>query len=192
MTGADPAFLDNARQHELAEIERRRAAWLGDRPRVSAAGRTAIVIDDGLATGATAKVALRALKQQGAAKVVVAAPVGPLDTLAEMRLEADEVVCLEPTAMFPGVGAFYRDFHQLTDEETLGLLRQAWREADAQGSPAITEETVRIPPLQLAADLREPTGAHGVVIFAHGSGSSRLSPRNRAVAEDLNQRGFAT
>ena len=190
MTRADEAFLDAARKRELAEIERRRAAWLGDRRRISAAGRTAIVIDDGLATGATAKAALRALKAEGAARVVIAVPVAPLETLAEIQLEADEVVCLEPAEVFYGVGGFYRDFHQLTDEETVALLRQAW--SATRQAPSVTEEAVRIPPLELAADLRTPTGAQGVVIFAHGSGSSRLSPRNRAVAEDLNRRGFAT
>ena len=77
MTGADAAYLDKVRDQELAEIERRRSLYLGDRAPVSAAGRTAIVVDDGLATGATAKAALRALKRRGAAMTVLAVPVGP-------------------------------------------------------------------------------------------------------------------
>ena len=195
LTGADDAFLESAKTDALKEIERRRAVYLGDRPRERIAGRTAVVVDDGLATGATAKAALRALRRQGAAKLVIAVPVAPTDTLEDMRGEADEVVCPGPTDYFPGVGAFYRDFHQLSDAETVGLLKRAWAEHAKAPSPAqatIRREPVRIPPLALAADLQVPTDARGVVAFAHGSGSSRLSPRNRAVADDLNRRGFAT
>jgi len=191
LTGAGSAYLERARQRELDEIERRRAAWLGDRPRVSAKGRTAIVVDDGLATGATAKAALRALRGQGAARIVLAVPVAPVETLREMRAEADEVICLEASESFRGVGAFYGDFHQLSDEETLGLLQAAWRGHGA-AAPQVSRQAVRVPPLELAGDLQIPAGARGVVLFAHGSGSSRLSPRNRAVADDLNRRGFAT
>ena len=85
----DAAYLEKARRRELDEIERRRALYFGGRRRVSPAGRTAIVVDDGLATGATAKAALRALKRQGATKVVLAVPVAPIETLEEMRAEAD-------------------------------------------------------------------------------------------------------
>jgi putative phosphoribosyl transferase len=188
LSGADAAYLEKARAVELAEIERRRAFYFGDHVRIGPAGRTAIVVDDGLATGATAKAALRALKRQGAARLILATPVAPIEVLAEMRQEVDQVVCLHPAEHFRGVGAFYGDFHQLTDEETVGLLRQAW----AQTPPPTHIREVSIPPLALAADLRVPPAARGIVVFAHGSGSSRLSPRNRAVAEDFNRRGFAT
>ncbi|MBS0410281.1 MAG: erythromycin esterase family protein, partial [Proteobacteria bacterium] len=188
LTGADADFLDRARQKALAEIERRRALYFAGRKRVSPAGRTAIVVDDGLATGATAKAALQALRRQGAARVVLAVPVAPRDTLDAMRGEADDIVCLNPAEEFWGVGAFYDDFHQLTDEETLGLLRKAWSERGAGGR----SQAVTISPLGLPGDLNVPAEARGVVLFAHGSGSSRMSPRNRAVAEDLNRRGFAT
>jgi erythromycin esterase-like protein/predicted phosphoribosyltransferase/dienelactone hydrolase len=190
LTGADEAYLDKVRGAELAEIERRRAFYLGDRPRVSPKGRTAIVVDDGLATGATAKAAMQALRRQGAARVVLAVPVGPADTLAEMAAEADEVICLETPQRFYGVGAFYDDFHQLTDEETMRLLRQAWETSEPLA--AVEKREVRLPPLGLTGDLQIPSAARGIVLFAHGSGSSRLSPRNRAVADDLNLRGFAT
>jgi erythromycin esterase-like protein/predicted phosphoribosyltransferase/dienelactone hydrolase len=192
LTGAGPIFLERARQRELDEIERRRAAWLGDRPRVSAKGRTAIVVDDGLATGATAKAALRALRRQGASRIVLAVPVAPVETLAEMRAEADEVICLEASERFRGVGAFYGDFHQLSDEETLGLLQSAWSQGAGTLPSEISKLSVRVPPLSLAGDLQIPANASAIVLFAHGSGSSRHSPRNRAVADDLNHRGFAT
>ena len=192
MTGGDAAYLEKARRRELEEIERRRALYFGGRRRVSAAGRTAIVVDDGLATGATAKAALRALKRQGAAKVVLAVPVAPADTLEEMRVEADEVVCLEASRSFTGVGAFYGDFHQLTDDETLGLLRQVWDGEAPAPARTVERREVQLPPLALPGDLQVPVDARGIVVFAHGSGSSRLSPRNRAVADELNVRGFAT
>jgi erythromycin esterase-like protein/predicted phosphoribosyltransferase/dienelactone hydrolase len=192
MTGGDEAYLENARRRELDEIERRRALYFGGRRRISPAGRTAIVVDDGLATGATAKAALRALRRQGATKVVLAVPVAPAETLEQMRAEADEVVCLETPLSFFGVGAFYGDFGQLTDEQMLRLLHQVW-DSEASAAPrAIEQRQVQIPPLALTGDLRVPPDARGIVVFAHGSGSSRLSPRNRAVADDLNARGFAT
>lgn len=192
MTGSDAAYLEKARGRELDEIERRRALYFGGRRRVSPAGRTAIVIDDGLATGATAKAALRALRDQGAAKVVLAVPIAPKDTLEKMRAEADAVVCLHSPRRFFGVGAFYSDFHQLTDEETLGLLRQAWNTETPAPVGIAKQRQVRLPPLGLTGDLQTPADARGIIVFAHGSGSSRLSPRNRAVADDLNARGFAT
>lgn len=192
MTGIDAAFLENARRRELDEIERRRTLYFGGRRRVSPAGRTAIVVDDGLATGATAKAALRALKRQGAAKVILAVPIAPADTLKKMRAEADLVVCLHTPHRFFGVGAFYSDFHQLTDEETLGLLRQVWDIEMPAPVRVVEKRTVQLPPLTLAGDLQTPANAKGIILFAHGSGSSRLSPRNRAVADDLNARGFAT
>ena len=191
-TGAGAGFLKTALRRELQEIERRRTLYLAGRQHVSPANRTAIVVDDGAATGATAKAALQALRRQGAARVVLAVPVAPLETLETMRAEADNVVCLETPQPFYGVGAFYDDFHQLTDEETVALLGQVWDRTPSTPAPAVIRREVRLPPLDLAADLQIPAGARGLVLFAHGSGSSRLSPRNRAVADDLNPRGFAT
>ncbi len=192
LTGATPAFLKTGRERALAEIERRRTLYLGGRPHVSPVGRTAIVVDDGLATGATAKAALQALRRQGAAKVVLAIPVAPSETIDAMRAEADEVICLETPRPFFGVGAFYDDFHQLTDEETVALLERVWDAAQPAAARPATRREVKLPPLGLIGDLQIPAQARGVVLFAHGSGSSRLSPRNRAVADDLNRRGFAT
>ena len=192
MTGADAAYLEKVRNRELDEIERRRALYFGERRRISPVGRTAIVVDDGLATGATAKVALRALRRQGAAKVVLAVPIAPADTLEKMRAEADSVVCLHTPHRFFGVGAFYGDFHQLTDDETLGLLRQVWDKESLAPVRNVRHSVVKLPPLALTGDLQIPSDAKGIILFAHGSGSSRLSPRNRAVADDLNARGFAT
>ena len=128
-TGSDAAGLERTRRRELAEIERRRVRYLGDRPRVSPLGRVAVIVDDGLATGATAKAALAAVKRQGAARTVLAVPVAPADSIAEMRLEADDYVVLHAPSQFWAIGPFYDDFHQLSDDETIELLRQAWSES---------------------------------------------------------------
>ncbi len=121
-TGASEAFIEAARRRELAEIERRRTRYLAGHPRVDPAGRDAVVVDDGIATGATARAALHALRRRGAARLVLATPVAPADTLEALRGEADEIVCLFVPAPFFGIGAFYRDFHQLADDEVVDLL----------------------------------------------------------------------
>lgn len=190
ISGADEAYIERARTRELAEMERRRALYLGDRARIEPAGRTAILVDDGLATGATMKAAIAAIRRQGAARIVAAIPVAPEETLVEIAALADDVVCLTPSRAFRGVGGFFADFHQLTDEETIGLLRRGW---SGEGPTTASEaRSVSIPPEGLSGDLTIPDNPRGIVLFAHGSGSSRLSPRNRAVAESLNRQGFAT
>ena len=195
LSRADDSYIERTRAEKLAELDTRRMRYMGERPRIEPKGRTAIVVDDGLATGATMKAALTALKRQGAEKIVVALPVAPAEALAEIADQADQVVCLNPARHFRGVGGFYRDFHQLTDEETIGLLRQSWAAYDAT-SPEQPEAPVRrevsIPPLGLIGDLVIPPDPRGIILFAHGSGSSRHSPRNRFVAEQLNASGFAT
>ncbi len=191
LSGADGIYLERAKRLELAELERRRALYLGSRAHVEPAGHTAIIVDDGLATGATAKAALIAVKSRGATKIILAIPVAPTETLTEMRQYADAVVCLHPASSFHGVGAFYQDFHQLTDEETIGLLRQGWVEID-QATISSMKRQIAVPPLGLVGDLTVPAEPRGIILFAHGSGSSRLSPRNTAVADRLNAEGFAT
>jgi putative phosphoribosyl transferase len=125
LSGASDAFFARACRRELLEIARRRALYLGGRPHVDPTGRTAIVVDDGIATGATAKAALRAIRQQGAAKIILAVPVAPREALVDLHADADQILCLHAASHFPGVGAFYTDFHQLTDTETIGLLAEA-------------------------------------------------------------------
>jgi putative phosphoribosyl transferase len=118
-------YLDEAKTAALAEIERRRHAWLGDRPPVDVSGRTAIVVDDGIATGATMRAALQATRARKPARVVLAVPVAAPDSLDQLRHEADEVVCLDAPEDFMAVGQFYRHFPQLRDAEVTGLLAEA-------------------------------------------------------------------
>ena len=134
-TGGDSVGLARARRHELAEIERRRRLYRGGRPPIDPRGRVAVVVDDGLATGATAKAALAALKRQGAALTVLAVPVAPADLVDQMRQYTDVIVVLNAPQEFWAIGPFYADFHQLTDEETIQLLQEAWAEADVPLPP---------------------------------------------------------
>lgn len=110
---------------ELAEIERRRQLYLGSRERPDVAGRTAIVVDDGVATGATTRAALRATRLRNPKKLVLAVPVAPTESLAELRQEADEVVCLEEYEPFGAIGLYYSDFRQVSDQEVVNTMRQS-------------------------------------------------------------------
>jgi putative phosphoribosyl transferase len=107
---------------ELAEIERRRRRYLGNREQVDVTGRTAIVIDDGVATGATTLAALRATRIRNPKRLVLAVPVAPSDTLVELRGDADDVVCLEDYEFFGAIGSYYDDFTQVSDEEVIEIL----------------------------------------------------------------------
>ena len=107
---------------ELAEIERRRQRYLGKRERVEIAGRTAIVIDDGIAAGATTRAAVRATRMRNPKQLVLAVPVAPTNSLAVMRQEADEVVCLEDHVPFRAIGFYYSDFRQVSDDEVIEML----------------------------------------------------------------------
>jgi len=121
------------RDRELAEIERRRARYLGGRARAEISGRVVIVVDDGIATGATTRAALRATRARHPKRLVLAVPVAPTESLAAMREEADEVVCLESHELFGAIGLYYRDFRQVSDDEVCALLA---RSAAAKPQPA--------------------------------------------------------
>ena len=122
LTGVSSSEFEAICDAELAEIERRRRLYLGDRPRVEIAGRTAIVVDDGVATGATTRAALRATRMRQPQALILAVPVGPREVMAEMRREADEVICLEEPDDFGAIGLYYFDFRQIDDEEVIKLL----------------------------------------------------------------------
>jgi len=123
--GGTEEYIEDMRRAELATIERRRAEYTPDRGPVSAAGRVVIVIDDGLATGATMLTALRAVREQNPAKLICAVPVAPCDTVEKVAEQADEVVCLLASAHFYAVGQFYASFLQVEDDEVISVLREA-------------------------------------------------------------------
>lgn len=120
--GATPEYLEEERRGQLHEIRRRRALYTPGRPPADAAGRTVIVVDDGLATGATMIAALHAVRERNPARLVCAVPVAAPDSLEQVRPYADEVVCLQAPPGFRAVGEFYRAFPQVDDEEVVALL----------------------------------------------------------------------
>jgi putative phosphoribosyl transferase len=128
-----PSYVQSETARQLAEIARRRRVYLGDRAPADPAGRTVILVDDGIATGATARVALIALRGAGASRIVLATPVASASSLAELRPLADRVVCLATPDPFVAVGDHYARFDQLSDDEVVRLL------AAARANPGMPE-----------------------------------------------------
>jgi predicted phosphoribosyltransferase/predicted alpha/beta-hydrolase family hydrolase len=184
--GADDAYVRAEAARQLAVLRERGLRYRGGRRSESLRGRTVIVVDDGLATGTTMVAALRALRAQAPEKLVCAVPVASVEGLRLASRHADETVCLATPVPFHGVGLHYRNFDQVQDEEVIAALSPratvAWQAVQIPAPGAV-----------LQGDLGWPAGTPaGIVVFAHGSGSSRLSPRNRRVAQALHAQGMAT
>lgn len=219
LSGVSEEDLQTVELREHRNLESRLARYCGGRTRSDLHGSTAIIVDDGMATGSTARAACRVARQRGAARVVLAVPVAPARVLASLT-EADDVVCLVPARMFHSVGYYYRDFAPTGDEEVVQMLDAAARPPrrrdapgplgtqgppategssetqgplEADGGPGVEEE-VDIPcgAVRLRGSLHLPPQCAAVVVFAHGSGSSRHSPRNRYVASVLQDAGLGT
>jgi putative phosphoribosyl transferase len=194
--GVDEDDIRRVLEREQVQLGARVARLRRGRVRVDLTGRVAVVVDDGVATGSTARVACSVARQLGAAKVILAVPVGAAQTVREMK-EADEVVCVSVPARFAAVGHHYRDFSPTSDEEVVVALDAAARRSRgrrAVGEVPDCDVDVEIPAgaVTLEGHLHLPEPAEGVVIFAHGSGSSRHSPRNRFVASMLYEAGLGT
>ena len=238
ITHVTDAEIAAVERRERAELDRRARRFRGDRPRTPLAGRTAIIIDDGIATGSTARAACQVARAQGAARVVLAVPVAPPSACSALATDADEVICLETPGHFLAIGEWYQDFSQTSDREVVSLLQRAAAEhgpagaarpapgsggagvpvprarpAPAAGGPSSVtgtpapaggpapapaaaprggEVVIAAGPARLAGDLSTPGGGAGMVLFAHGSGSGRRSPRNRFVADVLATAGLGT
>lgn len=121
-SGVERAYIDAEAARELQEIERRRRVYLHGRAPLSVAGATAVVVDDGIATGTSVRAALMALRRRSPARLVLAVPVAPADTLQALRPEVDDLVCLAQPEPFHAIGLHYEDFHQLDDAEVLADL----------------------------------------------------------------------
>lgn len=154
------------------------------RPPLPVQGRTVILVDDGLATGRTAQAAALSLRRRGATRVVLAVPVAAASSAAELSASVDEVVCEQMPEDLWAIGFWYEDFSPTSEAEVARLLDD--------GTCVLPVRIEAQSGISLAADLTIPAQADGIVVFAHGSGSSRASPRNRRVAEDLNRAGLAT
>ena len=189
---------------ERQELARRAAQFRGRRERVSLVGCTALIVDDGIATGSTVRAACLVARAQGAARVILAAPIAPPiappSAIEALRRFADEVIVLQSPESFGAIGQFYDDFSQTSDEEVARLLERA-RSHDASvppggmtNDPADRDKEVAVDagPVRLAGHLTIPDRARAVVVFAHGSGSSRHSRRNQYVAGVLNRAGLGT
>jgi putative phosphoribosyl transferase len=199
--GLQAVDIEAVERHERIELERRARQYRGDRPRMDLTGRCAVIVDDGIATGSTARAACQVARAHGAARVVLAVPVASRAADAALRDVCDELFCVEMPDPFYAVGEWYRDFSQTTDDLVVDLLGRAAGEEDggragdpAGGTAAGRDDEVDVPSgdVSLIGHLIVPAAPIGTVIFAHGSGSSRHSPRNRYVAGILNEAGFAT
>ncbi|MFC4784614.1 phosphoribosyltransferase family protein [Nocardioides sp. MAHUQ-72] len=197
-SGLTATALDALEETGRAELDDRVHRLRGDGRRLALGDRVAIVVDDGIATGATARAACQVARAHGARSVVLAVPAASSRTVAELRREVDDLVCLDQPHPFWAVGQVYRDFGQVADAEVLALLaRASWsKQAPAvEADPRAPREVLVPVPgagAPLAGILDVPPRPLGLVVFAHGSGSSRLSPRNRRVAAVLSEAGLGT
>jgi putative phosphoribosyl transferase len=176
-------------ERESVELARRVRMYRGVRPMPPLAGRTVIVVDDGVATGATARAAARSARLRGASRVVLAAPVIAAASVQQLKLDFDDVVAVEYPSPFFAVGRWYERFEQVSDESVLDCLRQGLH--PEQVTAKIPFDGTRGPGV-LEGDLAIPPDARGLVMFVHGSGSTRNSPRNLLVAGEMQEAGFAT
>ena len=184
--------IREAAEREQVELHRREAAYRDGRPMRPLAGRTVIVVDDGLATGSTMRAAVIAVRALGPARLIVGVPVGATSTCEEMADVADHVVCTTTPRDLHAVGQSYADFTQTSDEEVRELLAAASQTIGSRPIIEARQVTVAAGDIELVGDLAMPDEARGLVLFAHGSGSSRHSPRNRFVADVLQRAGLAT
>ena len=186
---------------ERAELDRRARLYRGGHPLPDLRGRTVILVDDGLATGATLRAAALAVRKQQPARVVAAVPVASPEHCDEVAACVDELVALARPQPFQTVSAWYRDFEQVSDADVVRVLGRGRATGETEPSltkPPNVEREVRIsvdardPNAAIVADLGVPHNARGVVVFAHGGGSSRNSYRNRYLAGRLRIAGWAT
>jgi putative phosphoribosyl transferase len=134
--GVDRAYIEAEAKKQLREIERRRRSYLGGRSPIPLEGRTVIVVDDGIATGTTVRAALQALRRHKPAALVLAVPVAPRETIAELRREVDRIVCLAEPEPFYAIGLHYGDFHQVEDEEVTAALSSVSGTSQSVGQDA--------------------------------------------------------
>lgn len=192
--GIAPQRFDDLAAAEREELDRRVLRYRSGRPLPELRDRDVVVVDDGLATGVTAEATLRDLRASAPRRLVLAVPVCAGDTAERLRDVADEVVCAYMPVELRAVGQWYDRFDQTTDEEVIAVLDRFGPRATPE-TGIVVERAVEIPERDGAVvrgDLTVPGDAVGIVVFAHGSGSSRLSTRNRRVAAALQMHGLAT
>jgi len=204
LAGVSQNVLAAVQAREQAEVDARAGWYRPVRPREPLDGRVAVVVDDGIATGSTARAACQIARVLGAARVVLAVPVAPPGWQARIGADADELVCVSTPRGFRAIGQFYARFPQVSDEVVIACLeRAAAPPSPAQASTVRAAATADRPGreqevrpeagvVRLAGYLTVPENTPGIVVFAHGSGSGRHSPRNRYVAGVLTDAGLGT
>lgn len=198
MLGLSDADIQQVMDRERKELERRERMYRAGRQPVSLEDRTVILVDDGLATGSTARAAIASAEKSNPRRIVLAVPVAAPESAAAIEAAGTHVVSVARPVAFQAVGKWYGSFPQTSDQEVVELLGRA----SAKAGPPSHEERRRplhstaleldVGRITLSGDLHLPEGATTLVIFAHGSGSSRHSPRNQFVAQVLQERGHGT
>ena len=200
-TGISSEQIERITKTTQATLQARAMLYRDNQPPLSLTNKIVILIDDGIATGASIYAAIRALRKLNPKKLVVAAPVAPLSTFNWLQLEADQLEVLTTPPDFYAVGQFYESFPQVSDQEVVDLLHPTHQKSGRRTrnylEPVVDsnqqyETQMDVGGVRLAGTLSIPNRARGLVLFAHGSGSSRHSPRNQYVAKVLQSRGLAT
>lgn len=188
--GISQSYIDKEVEKEKARAKHRLEMYRKCALEPVIKNQTVLLVDDGIATGSTMLACVKAMRKAGAKRVVVAAPVASCDSYLLMEEAADEVICPIVRDDFIGVGMYYSIFNQTEDEEVAQLLLASQSIMKIKA----VQEVVHIPfgDIELEGELNIPSDALGIVLFAHGSGSSRFSPRNQFVASTLREKGFGT
>ncbi len=173
-------------------LKKRYELYRGKKKPLQLRGKIVIIVDDGIATGQTMLAAIEAVRLEMPGKIVVAVPVGPPEVVGSLRSKADEVVCLEKPEEFFSIGQFYESFEQVDDNDVVSMLQKAVPVSLKSFGSDPKEIDIQIKDVVLKGILTIPHNAIGIVLFAHGSGSDRFSPRNRNVATVLQNSGIAT
>ncbi len=198
-TGIPEQEIERVTQEVTRTLQERALLYRGHRPSLNVTGKTVILVDDGIATGASVYAAIHALRQMKPASLVLAVPVAPAATCAWLKTEVDELVCVYAPERFYAVGQFYELFPQVEDDEVQDILQRVGRlpvakssavESSSGGSKS--DVSIDLDNVQLEGILSIPHDPKGIVLFVHGSGSSRHSSRNRYVAGVLQTQGIAT
>ena len=198
-TGISEQEIARVTEEVTKTLQQRALLYRGNRPPLQVTGQTVILVDDGIATGASVYAAINALRQMKPASLVLAVPVAPAATYAWLKHEVDDLICVYAPERFYAVGQFYEMFSQVEDEEVQDLLQRAGRLLATKRSTAESvsirnedEVSIDLDDVRLEGILSIPHDSKGIVLFVHGSGSSRHSSRNFYVARALQAHGIAT
>ena len=188
--GLEPNEMGATVKAEASRIRQQIETFREGRELPSMIKKVAIIVDDGLATGATVSAAVKYLRKKGAAKIVVAVPVAAASSAEQLRNKVDALIILDNREDLSSVGQWYKDFTQVSDEEVIALLKLSQKKTEISKIGRNIE--IPVDQIVLGGDLTLFPSMKALIIFAHGSGSSRKSTRNQMVANELHKAGFGT